>query len=139
MARRQFVGNRCENARVLSLSLPRRRARGLLQDFCYYHNLQIAGIEHSGDNRTGAGDGDDETIRIKLNELPAHVASFVVVISCFQVRRTRAPPSSRWRVPQPPSLPPPPLLVDSPPRAMRSRALLMLAHDMHRTPTTLVV
>ena len=94
MARRQFVGNRCENARVLSLSLPRRRARGLLQDFCYYHNLQIAGIEHSGDNRTGAGDGDDETIRIKLNELPAHVAGLGVAPSSQANAKIRCASSS---------------------------------------------
>ena len=38
---------------------------------CYFNNLQVAGVKHSGDNRTGAGDGDDETIVIDFAGLPA--------------------------------------------------------------------
>ena len=38
---------------------------------CFFNNLKIAGIDHSGDNRTGAGDGDDETITVEFAKLPA--------------------------------------------------------------------
>lgn len=39
--------------------------------FVFYNNLSTpcGGVVHSGDNRTGAGDGDDETITIDLAKL----------------------------------------------------------------------
>jgi tellurium resistance protein TerZ len=41
-------------------------------------------IVHSGDNRTGAGDGDDETINVDLSRLPAAVQSLVFTVNSFQ-------------------------------------------------------
>lgn len=38
-------------------------------------------IVHGGDNRTGAGDGDDETISIKLNQLNANADKVVFVVT----------------------------------------------------------
>lgn len=38
---------------------------------CYFRNLNLPGVKHSGDNLTGAGDGDDETITVSFAELPA--------------------------------------------------------------------
>ena len=38
----------------------------------------------TGDNRTGAGDGDDEQIIVKLNELPACYHSIVFMASIYQ-------------------------------------------------------
>ena len=40
-------------------------------------------IQHSGDNRTGAGDGDDETINVDLSRVPANVTSLVFTINSF--------------------------------------------------------
>lgn len=40
-------------------------------------------IRHSGDNRTGAGDGDDETITVDLAALSADVQSLVFVINSY--------------------------------------------------------
>ena len=40
-------------------------------------------IRHSGDNRTGAGDGDDETINVDLSKVPANVTSLVFTINSF--------------------------------------------------------
>ena len=40
-------------------------------------------IQHSGDNRTGAGDGDDETINVDLSRVPANVATLVFTINSF--------------------------------------------------------
>ena len=41
-------------------------------------------VVHSGDNRTGAGDGDDETINVDLSRLPANVQSLVFTVNSFQ-------------------------------------------------------
>lgn len=38
---------------------------------------------HSGDNLTGAGDGDDETIKIDFSKMPANIARLVVVINIY--------------------------------------------------------
>lgn len=40
-------------------------------------------IVHSGDNRTGAGDGDDETISVDLTRLPANVSTLVFTVNSF--------------------------------------------------------
>ncbi len=41
-------------------------------------------IVHSGDNRTGAGDGDDETINVDLSRLPSAVQTLVFTVNSFQ-------------------------------------------------------
>ena len=41
-------------------------------------------IEHSGDNVTGHGAGDDETITVTLPALPADVVAIVFVVNSFQ-------------------------------------------------------
>lgn len=40
-------------------------------------------IKHSGDNRTGDGDGDDETIHVDLQRLPAQVKHLVFTVNSF--------------------------------------------------------
>ncbi len=40
-------------------------------------------IQHTGDNRTGEGDGDDEVIKIDLSKLPAQASQLVFVINSF--------------------------------------------------------
>jgi tellurium resistance protein TerZ len=40
-------------------------------------------ITHTGDNRTGAGDGDDEQIIVDLSSVPANVVSLVFVVNSF--------------------------------------------------------
>lgn len=53
------------------------------EDFVFYNNMRAAGgaIEHTGDNRTGAGDGDDESLKVNLDTLPADVAKIVFVVT----------------------------------------------------------
>jgi tellurium resistance protein TerZ len=55
-------------------------------DVVYFGQLQSkdGSIQHSGDNRTGAGEGDDETIRIDLNRIPAQVKTIVLTVSSFR-------------------------------------------------------
>jgi len=40
-------------------------------------------IVHTGDNRTGAGDGDDEQINVELNRVPAEVKALVFTVNSF--------------------------------------------------------
>ncbi|WP_423854645.1 TerD family protein [Acinetobacter guillouiae] len=41
-------------------------------------------IWHSGDNRTGAGDGDDEVIHVDLTKIPPQVKALIFTISSFR-------------------------------------------------------
>ena len=41
-------------------------------------------VRHSGDNLTGAGDGDDEVINVDLSTVPARVESIVFTINSFR-------------------------------------------------------
>ncbi len=60
-------------------------------DFIFYNNLvSIDGsITHTGDNRTGEGDGDDEALIIELLNVPQEVATlaFIVTIHDAELRR----------------------------------------------------
>jgi tellurium resistance protein TerZ len=40
-------------------------------------------VHHTGDNRTGDGDGDDEQILVNLAQVPANVAAMVFVVNSF--------------------------------------------------------
>ena len=40
-------------------------------------------IVHTGDNRTGDGDGDDEVINVDLSRIPANVVSLVFTVNSF--------------------------------------------------------
>jgi tellurium resistance protein TerD len=56
------------------------------QDFVFFNNKQSAdgSVVHAGDNRSGAGDGDDETISIDLEKLPADVAKVVATVVIYE-------------------------------------------------------
>lgn len=49
------------------------------QDFIFFNNLKTSdgSVEHTGDNRTGDGDGDDEVIKVDLTKLPSDVVKVV--------------------------------------------------------------
>lgn len=52
-------------------------------DFVFYGNdkNENGSVQHTGDNLTGKGDGDDETIYIDLAKLPAHVERIAVAVT----------------------------------------------------------
>jgi tellurium resistance protein TerD len=60
-------------------------------DFVFYNQLRSAcgSVEHTGDNLTGDGDGDDESLILQLNKIPADVdkIAFVVTIHDFEARK----------------------------------------------------
>jgi tellurium resistance protein TerD len=65
----------------------------LLSDnhFVYYNNLKTpdGAVTHTGDNTTGAGDGDDEKVAVDLSKITGDVTeiSFVVTIHKADERR----------------------------------------------------
>src|SRR6476620_2939301 len=52
-------------------------------DFIFYNNATggNGSVVHTGDNRTGAGDGDDEQTNIDLNNVPASVQRITFAIT----------------------------------------------------------
>ena len=52
-------------------------------DFIFYNNLKSAdgSVEHTGDNRTGEGDGDDEALKVVLARIPADVQKVAVAVT----------------------------------------------------------
>ena len=52
-------------------------------DFIFYNQTKsICGsVEHTGDNRTGAGDGDDEAVIVLLDKVPADVQRVVFCVT----------------------------------------------------------
>lgn len=54
-------------------------------DVIYFGNLKSScgSVQHSGDNLTGAGDGDDEQVFVELNRVPSHVQKLVFVVNIY--------------------------------------------------------
>ena len=52
-------------------------------DMVFYNNLKSsdASVTHSGDNLTGAGAGDDETVTVELSMVPAEVDKIAVCVT----------------------------------------------------------
>lgn len=44
----------------------------------------VVGADHSGDNQTGEGDGDDETATLDLDKLPAWVTEWAVAVFAYK-------------------------------------------------------
>ncbi|MFX4299967.1 TerD family protein [Pseudosulfitobacter pseudonitzschiae] len=53
------------------------------EDFIFYRQLtsKCGSVEHTGDNRTGEGDGDDESIKVDLTRVPADVKKLIVTVT----------------------------------------------------------
>lgn len=51
--------------------------------FVFYNNLTSpdGSVQHTGDNLTGEGEGDDESIHVELAQVPAEVAKIVFPVS----------------------------------------------------------
>eukprot|EP00759_Apiculatamorpha_spiralis_P004314 PhF_6_TR12583/c0_g1_i4/m.19796 len=68
------------------------RANGSQADLVYYRNLTglQGNITHSGDNTTGVGSGDDETIKVTLSGVPPDVTHIFFVINVYSSGRSFA-------------------------------------------------
>jgi tellurium resistance protein TerD len=56
------------------------------QHFVFFNNLKSpdGSVEHTGDNTTGEGEGDDEAIKVNLAGVPADVAKIVFPVSIYE-------------------------------------------------------
>lgn len=55
-------------------------------DFIFYNNLQdpSGAVVHTGDNRTGEGDGDDEQIVIDFSKVPASTHKVAITVTIHE-------------------------------------------------------
>ena len=55
-------------------------------DFIFFNNLKHASgsVEHLGDNLTGAGEGDDEEIKIDLSKVPANIEKIAFTVTIYE-------------------------------------------------------
>ena len=55
-------------------------------DFIFFNNKKSAdgAVEHTGDNRTGAGDGDDEQLVVDLSKMAADVNKVTFCVTIYQ-------------------------------------------------------
>ncbi|MGB0099305.1 MAG: TerD family protein [Nocardioides sp.] len=61
-------------------------ADGELFDLAFYNNLRTrdGSVEHLGDNQTGRGEGDDETIAVDLAKVYEKVDTIFLLVSSYQ-------------------------------------------------------
>lgn len=60
-------------------------------DFVFYGNLvhPSGAVQHMGDNLTGAGDGDDEQIKIDLSKIPANITKIAFTVTIYDAEARR--------------------------------------------------
>ena len=60
-------------------------------DFVFFGNLnhQSGAVSHLGDNLTGAGDGDDEQIKIDLSKIPAEITKIAFTVTIYEAEARR--------------------------------------------------
>ncbi|MDR1053470.1 MAG: TerD family protein [Planctomycetaceae bacterium] len=58
-------------------------------DFIFYNQLKskCGSVVHTGDNRTGEGEGDDEEILVTLNSVPTDVQKVVFTVTIHEVEK----------------------------------------------------
>ena len=61
------------------------------EDFVFFGNLThpSGGVQHMGDNRTGAGEGDDEQIRVDLSSVPAQITKIAFTVTIYEAETRR--------------------------------------------------
>ena len=59
--------------------------QGNLVDVAWFRQLRSrdGSVQHTGDNRTGEGEGDDEQIRVDLTAVPGNVKSLVFTVNNY--------------------------------------------------------
>jgi tellurium resistance protein TerZ len=84
MRKRGLFGSRAQSI-DLDASALLFDAAGTLVDQVWFQQLtsKDGSVHHTGDNRTGAGEGDDESIRVDLSAVPAAVQTLVFTVNSF--------------------------------------------------------
>lgn len=59
------------------------------EDFVFYGNLThpSGSVKHLGDNRTGAGEGDDEQIKVDLSAVPADITKIAFTATIYEAEQ----------------------------------------------------
>src|SRR5689334_6267954 len=59
--------------------------------FVFFNNLRSpdGSVEHTGDNLTGEGEGDDEVIKVNLPAIPPEVDKIVFPVSIYEADQRR--------------------------------------------------
>ena len=65
------------------------KVQNIPDDVIFFNNMQGQGIYLEGDNRTGAGEGDDERIEIDLRQIKESVSKIIFVVTIFEAREKR--------------------------------------------------
>ena len=60
-------------------------------DFIFYNQLKSScgSVQHTGDNRTGAGEGDDEAVMVDLTRVPADVQKITFTVTIHEADQRR--------------------------------------------------
>lgn len=61
------------------------------EDFVFFGNLKhpSGSVEHIGDNLTGAGEGDDEQIKIDLSKVPENITKIAFTVTIYEPEKRR--------------------------------------------------
>ncbi len=61
------------------------------EDFVFYGNLNhpSGSVQHLGDNLTGAGDGDDEQIKVNLAAVPENITKIAFTVTIYEAEARR--------------------------------------------------
>ena len=61
------------------------------KEFIFFGNLNhpSGAVQHMGDNKTGAGDGDDEQIRINLAAVPENISKIAFTVTIYEAEERR--------------------------------------------------
>lgn len=61
------------------------------EDFVFYGNLKHSSesVQHMGDNLTGAGEGDDEQIRVDLSMVPGDISKIAFTATIYEAEARR--------------------------------------------------
>ncbi len=61
------------------------------EDFVFYNNLEHSSgsVIHTGDNRTGEGDGDDESIIIDFSKVPESIEKIAIAVTIYDAEGRR--------------------------------------------------
>ena len=61
------------------------------KDFVFYNNLSSSdgGVVHTGDNRTGEGDGDDESIKVDLSKISSSIKEIAIVVTIHEAAQRK--------------------------------------------------
>lgn len=61
------------------------------EDFVFYKNLThpSGSVQHMGDNLTGAGEGDDEQIKVDLSKVPENITKIAFTVTIYEPEQRR--------------------------------------------------